>query len=106
MKNFFGHRKVRDRGLANVVIGALEVRDERFVRVVAMKVISVLTPATRRSSGSCWRRRWLARAPNIVPVRDLGTHVWGQPFYTMKLVQEVTLHEVLGGLREGRLAKN
>jgi serine/threonine protein kinase/Leucine-rich repeat (LRR) protein len=33
--------------------------------------------------------------PNIVPVYDLATDVDGQPYYTMKLVQGITLKKVL-----------
>ena len=39
--------------------------------------------------------------PNIVPVHDLGKEEQGRMFYTMKLVQGVTLHDVLGKLKAG-----
>ena len=33
--------------------------------------------------------------PNIVPVHELGVDENGQPFYTMKMVQGITLKKVL-----------
>jgi len=39
--------------------------------------------------------------PNIVPVHELGTLPDGSPFYTMKLVGELSLQDVLRQLREG-----
>jgi eukaryotic-like serine/threonine-protein kinase len=92
------------REIARGGMGAImEVRDERFGRVVAMKVMP------RAYASDTERQRFLLEAqvlgwlahPNIVPVHDLGTDVWGRPFYTMKLVQGVTLHDILARLREG-----
>ena len=39
--------------------------------------------------------------PNVVPVHDLGIDAQGQPFYTMKMVEGITLKKVLELLREG-----
>jgi serine/threonine protein kinase len=39
--------------------------------------------------------------PNIVPVYELSADAKGQPFYTMKLVQGITLQKVLNDLRPG-----
>jgi len=39
--------------------------------------------------------------PNIVPVYDIGTLADGTPYYTMKLVGELSLKDVLRQLREG-----
>jgi serine/threonine protein kinase/WD40 repeat protein len=39
--------------------------------------------------------------PNIVPIYDLGLDAEGQPFYTMKLVEGITLMRVLQLLKEG-----
>lgn len=92
------------REIARGGMGAImEVRDERFGRVVAMKVMP------RAYASDTEKQRFLLEAqvlgwlahPNIVPVHDLGTDVWGRPFYTMKLVQGVTLHDILARLREG-----
>jgi len=39
--------------------------------------------------------------PNIVPVHDIGVLDDGTPFYTMKLVGDTSLKDVLAGLRDG-----
>jgi len=80
-----------------------EARDERLGRSVAMKVM------LGRGTSELERRRFLQEArvlaqlahPNIVPVYDLGADAQGRLFYTMKLVQGVTLHEVVGKLKAG-----
>ncbi|MBL8787892.1 MAG: protein kinase, partial [Deltaproteobacteria bacterium] len=40
--------------------------------------------------------------PNIVPVHELGALPDGSPYYTMKLVGDLSLQDVLRQLREGR----
>jgi WD40 repeat protein/serine/threonine protein kinase len=92
------------REIARGGMGAiLDARDRKLGRTVAMKVM--LRPGGRPED----RGRFLQEAhvlgqlahPNIVPIHDLGTDGQGRIFYTMKLVQGVTLHEVIGGLRKG-----
>jgi len=81
----------------------LDAHDHKLGRTVAMKVM------LRRSDGPEERRRFLQEArvlaqlahPNIVPIHDLGKDDRGRFFYTMKLVQGVTLYEVINGLRKG-----
>ena len=92
------------RELARGGMGAvLDARDNRLGRNVAMKVM------LQRAAGAAERQRFLQEArvlsqlahPNIVPVYDLGADAQGRLFYTMKLVQGVTLHEVVGKLKAG-----
>ena len=42
--------------------------------------------------------------PNIIPVHELGNEAGGNTFYSMKLVQGVTLADVLVDIRKGRQA--
>ena len=92
------------REIARGGMGAvLDARDEKFGRSVAMKVM------LRRNAGDEEKQRFLQEArvlgqlahPNIVPVHDLGTDPHGRLFYTMKLVQGVTLNDVLRRLKDG-----
>ena len=92
------------REIARGGMGAvLDARDQKFARSVAMKVM------LRRDASAVETQRFHQEAivlgqlahPNIVPVHDLGTDAQGRHFYTMKLVQGVTLHEVIGKLKAG-----
>ncbi|MBI2946621.1 MAG: serine/threonine protein kinase [Verrucomicrobia bacterium] len=90
----------------------LRVRDRELSRVLAMKVMTSLTPAFSHPMGEGARRagegmaasdpasrlglaRFLEEAqvtaqldhPGIVPVHEVGFDPQGQPFYTMKLVK-------------------
>ncbi|MEQ2008923.1 MAG: protein kinase [Limisphaerales bacterium] len=77
------------------------VVDAKLERSVAMKVML----RTRASEGEQWRFQQEARVlgqlahPNIVPIHDLGVDEQGRPFYTMKLVQGVTLQELITRLK-------
>ena len=42
--------------------------------------------------------------PNIVPVHDLSSDDQNRPFYTMKFVKGVTLHDILAKLKDGDAA--
>lgn len=87
-------------GGMGAVLGA---RQPAIRREVAMKVM--LGGADAAS-----RMRFIEEAqitgqlehPNIVPVHDLAIDEQGQPFYTMKLVKGINLHEVIESLREGK----
>jgi len=92
------------REIARGGMGAvLDARDNKLGRSVAMKVM------LRRNASEEEQQRFLQEArvlgqlahPNIVPVHDVGTDEQGRLFYTMKLVQGVTLHEVIGKLKAG-----
>jgi serine/threonine protein kinase/WD40 repeat protein len=92
-------REIARGGMGAVV----DARDNRLGRSVAMKVM------LQREASTAERQRFLQEArvlsqlahPNIVPVYDLGADAQGRLFYTMKLVQGVTLHEVIGKLKAG-----
>ncbi|PAW84849.1 MAG: hypothetical protein B9S33_10975 [Pedosphaera sp. Tous-C6FEB] len=95
------------REIARGGMGAvLSATDQKLARSVAMKVM------LRRDASVAERQRFELEArvlgrlahPNIVPVHDLGTDAQGRHFYTMKLVQGVTLHELLGKLKAGDAA--
>ena len=81
----------------------LDARDQKLGRSVAMKVM------LRRQASEEEEQRFLQEArvlgqlahPNIVPVYDLGRDEQGRFFYTMKLVQGVTLHEIISKLKSG-----
>ena len=74
----------------------LDAREAAIERRVAMKVMLDTNDADAIA-------RFIAEAkvtgqlehPNIVPVHELGVDENGQPFYTMKMVQGVTLKKVL-----------
>ncbi|MEN9573652.1 MAG: Serine/threonine-protein kinase PrkC [Verrucomicrobiota bacterium] len=92
------------REIARGGMGAvLSATDQKLARSVAMKVM------LRRDASAEERQRFELEArvlgrlahPNIVPVHDLGTDAQGRHFYTMKLVQGVTLHDVLHKLKAG-----
>ncbi|MEQ2005670.1 MAG: serine/threonine-protein kinase [Limisphaerales bacterium] len=92
------------REIAHGGMGAvLDARDQKLGRSVAMKVM------LRPNASEAERLRFLQEAhvlgqlahPNIVPIHDLGTEEKGRLFYIMKLVQGVTLHEVIGKLNAG-----
>jgi serine/threonine protein kinase/Leucine-rich repeat (LRR) protein len=80
----------------------LQVRDTPIRRTVAMKVM--LLDATERAVGRFIEEAQITgqlEHPNIVPVHELGIDEHEQPFYTMKYVRGVTLHEVITKLRSG-----
>lgn len=90
------------REIARGGMGAvLDARDPKLGRSVAMKVM------LRRNATEEEKQRFLQEAlvlgqlphPNIVPIHDLGTDAQGRLFYTMKLVQGVTLHDIIGKLK-------
>jgi len=82
----------------------LHARDLNLGRTVAMKVI-----LPEKESSEQHRLRFLQEAqltaqlehPNIVPVHELDTNEQGKPFYTMKFVKGITLHEVLEKIKAG-----
>ena len=92
------------REIARGGMGAvLAASDVKLGRSVAMKVM------LRRQASEEEELRFLQEArvlgqlahPNIVPVHDVGKDEQGRLFYTMKLVQGGTLHDVIGRLQAG-----
>lgn len=84
----------------------LRAQDQKLGRTVAMKVMLSATASAEERQRFELEARVLGRLahPNIVPVHDLGVDAQGRPFYTMKLVQGITLHELLGRLKAGDAA--
>jgi serine/threonine protein kinase/WD40 repeat protein len=92
------------RELARGGMGAvLDAHDPKFGRSVAMKVMLRRHATPEEQQRFLQEARVLGRLahPNIVPVHDLGTDAQGRHFYTMKLVQGVTLHDLLHKLKAG-----
>ena len=95
------------RELARGGMGAvLSAHDGKLGRSVAMKVMLRADASVEERQRFELEARVLGRLahPNIVPIHDLGTNAQGRHFYTMKLVQGVTLHELLGRLQAGDAA--
>ena len=95
------------REIARGGMGAiLSAHDQKLGRSVAMKVMLRADASVEERQRFELEARVLGRLahPNIVPIHDLGTNAQGRHFYTMKLVQGVTLHELLGRLRAGDAA--
>ena len=90
------------REIARGGMGAvLDARDNKFARSVAMKVMLRHNASEEETQRFQQEARVLGQLahPNIVPVHDLGTDAQGRHFYTMKLVQGVTLHDILHKLK-------
>ncbi len=81
----------------------LNAHDQKLARSVAMKVMLRAHASPEERLRFQLEARVLGRLahPNIVPVHDLGVDAQGRQFYTMKLVQGITLHELLGRLKAG-----
>ena len=95
------------REIARGGMGAvLSAHDQKLARSVAMKVMLRRDASTEERQRFELEARVLGRLahPNIVPVHDLGTDSQGRNFYTMKLVQGVTLHDILHRLKAGDAA--
>lgn len=80
-----------------------QATDRRLNRTVAMKVIRSANVHETDRQRFLREAHVLARLehPNIVPIHDLAFDANGQPYYTMKLVQGVTLKEVINRLKTG-----
>ncbi|KAF0180183.1 MAG: serine/threonine protein kinase [Limisphaerales bacterium] len=92
------------REIARGGMGAvLDARDQKLGRSVAMKVMLRPNASAEEQQRFLQEARVLGQLahPNIVPIHDLGTDERGRLFYTMKLVQGVTLHELLHKLKAG-----
>ncbi|MEQ2007708.1 MAG: protein kinase [Limisphaerales bacterium] len=90
------------REIARGGMGAvLDARDNKLARSVAMKVMLRHDASEEETQRFQQEARVLGQLahPNIVPVHDLGTDPHGRHFYTMKLVQGVTLHDILHKLK-------
>jgi WD40 repeat protein/serine/threonine protein kinase len=103
-EELLGNRKYNvGREVAKGGMGSIRSAEEVAVRrEVAMKLM-------RRQPSELDLLRFVEEAqitgqlehPNIVPVHELGVNENGQPFYTMKMVQGITLRKVLELLSKG-----
>ena len=85
----------------------LRATDLSIKRTVAMKVVLAAAAededALRRFTQEAELTGQLEH-PNIVPVHDLSSDDQDRPFYTMKFVKGVTLHDILAKLKAGDAA--
>jgi serine/threonine protein kinase/WD40 repeat protein len=98
-RNYATMRELARGGMGKV----FEARDQKLGRTVAMKVMLKANATEDERARFYQEARILGQLdhPNIVPIHDLGTDQRERPFYTMKLVQGATLHEILRKLRKG-----
>ncbi|MEO5717707.1 MAG: FHA domain-containing serine/threonine-protein kinase, partial [Chthoniobacterales bacterium] len=85
-------------GMGQVVIAT----EKPLQRPIALK--KLLRPANKEDQERFIREARITgrlQHPSIVPVHELGADENGSPFYTMKLVQGLTLHEILRSLSQG-----
>lgn len=78
--------------------------DLNLRRIVALKVLFGRTEYREADTRQFIEEAQIASQlehPNIVPVHDIGSDTTGNLFYTMKLVEGVTLADILNGLRRG-----
>lgn len=102
MSGAFPYQSRREiaRGGMGAVLDAL---DEKLGRSVAMKVMLNQHADAEEKYRFLLEARVLGQLPhpNIVPVHDVGTDNDGRAYYTMKLVQGSTLHEIVKRLKAG-----
>ncbi len=87
------------RGAMGQVVIATE---KPLQRPIALK--KLLRPGNREDQERFIREARITgrlQHPSIVPVHELSADENGSPFYTMKLVQGLTLHEILRSLSQG-----
>ncbi|MGB0578500.1 MAG: serine/threonine-protein kinase [Limisphaerales bacterium] len=80
----------------------LTAEDLRLGRTVAMKVMLTQQADPSEAERFHQEARVLGRLahPNIVPIHDVGVDAGGRHFYTMKLVEGTTLHDILRRVSE------
>ncbi len=95
-------KRVVGTGGMGVIYEAVDLKCERPV------AIKVLQEERKKQDGAQGRFTQEARItaqlehPNIIPVHELGSESSGNIFYSMKLVQGVTLADILVDIRKGR----
>ncbi len=81
-----------------------QVRDRSLGRSVAMKQLKPERCDDDEAIGELLLEARIAGMldhPNIVPVHDVGIHENGQPYYTMRLLDSLSLSEVLTAVADG-----
>ncbi|MFH0907273.1 MAG: protein kinase [bacterium] len=97
-------KRVVGAGGMGVIYEAVDLKCERSV------AIKVLLEERKSQNGAHARFTQEAKItaqlehPNIIPIHELGSEVGGNMFYSMKLVQGVTLADVLVDIRKNRQA--
>lgn len=84
-------------------MGAVLTADDlRLERTVAMKVMLTRQADAAEQERFHQEARVLGKLahPNIVPIHDVGVDAAGRHFYTMKLVEGTTLHDILRRLSD------
>ena len=98
-------RFVVEEALARGCMGMiLAARDVNIRRVTAMKVLTAENPTDKQLLRFIEEAQITGQLehPNIVPVHELGVSDSGRIYYTMKMVEGVTLLDVIKGVREHR----
>lgn len=82
----------------------LAARDVNIRRVTAMKVLTAENPTDKQLLRFIEEAQITGQLehPNIVPVHELGISDSGRVYYTMKMVEGVTLLDIIKGIREHR----
>jgi serine/threonine protein kinase len=96
---YFVGKVLGEGGMGQVV----EAKDSLMGRVVAMKTLRQAHADNESYFQALVFEACIAgrlEHPNIVPVYDLGTLPDGTPYYTMKKIEGISLHDVLQGLRD------
>jgi serine/threonine protein kinase len=81
-----------------------QVRDRSLGRSVAMKQLKADRCLDEDAIGELLLEARIAGRldhPNIIPVHDVGVHKDGQPYYTMRLLDALSLREVMAALASG-----
>ncbi len=97
----YTHEKKLGEGGMGVV---MQVRDRAFGRSVAMKHLSAASGSTDEAIGGLLTEARIAgmlEHPNILPIYDVGSLPGGEPYYTMRLLDTLSLSDILGMLRDG-----
>jgi serine/threonine protein kinase len=81
-----------------------QVRDRALGRSVALKQLSAKVGSDDESVGTLLTEARIAgklEHPNIMPIYDVGALPTGEPYYTMRLMDTLSLADILALLREG-----
>ncbi len=93
------HRKLGEGGMGEVRL----CEDKRIGREVALKVMKADTAARRDALPRFLREARVQgqlEHPAVVPVYDMGLDDQGQPYFTMKRIRGLSLHEIIQRLKD------
>lgn len=100
-----GRRYVTERPLGQGGMGVVvQVKDRALGRSVALKHLSPSSSMNDEAVGTLLTEARIAgmlEHPNIMPIYDVGALPSGEPYYTMRLMDTLSLADILGLLRDG-----